>query len=324
MTMTPEQAAWFADTFAKLVTNIEQAIVGKPHVVRLALTCLLSEGHLLLEDVPGTGKTSLAKAIANTVQGSHSRIQFTPDLLPSDVTGVTIYDQRNGQFEFHKGPIFATIALADEINRASPKTQSALLEVMEEGRVTVDGTTYPVGSPFMVIATQNPIEQAGTYRLPEAQLDRFLMKTSIGYPDHETTVRLLSEASIRNRSAQVTPIITAKAVADMAALAASVHVDPAVLAYVSRIADETRPDRNPQVKLGVSVRGCLAYVRAAKTWAAANGRNYVLPDDIKELAMPILSHRMLLDPEAEFAGLTVSSVISRVMADLKPPAERAA
>ena len=199
--MTPEQALWFADTFSKLVHNVEQAIVGKQHTIRLALTTLLSDGHLLLEDVPGTGKTMLAKAIANTVQGSHNRIQFTPDLLPSDVTGVTIYDQRTGRFDFHKGPIFATIVLADEINRASPKTQSALLEVMEESRVTVDGESHPVGAPFMVIATQNPIEQAGTYRLPEAQLDRFMMKTTLGYPDHESTVSLLADAATRNRAA---------------------------------------------------------------------------------------------------------------------------
>jgi MoxR-like ATPase len=195
--VTSEQANWFARAFGTLVTNVEQAVLGKQHTIRLALTCLVSEGHLLLEDYPGTGKTSLAKAIANSVQGTHSRIQFTPDLLPSDVTGVTIYDQRNGQFAFHGGPIFATIVLADEINRASPKTQSALLEVMEESRVTVDGTPHPVGRPFMVIATQNPIEQAGTYRLPEAQLDRFLMKTSLGYPDHASTVALLASAATR-------------------------------------------------------------------------------------------------------------------------------
>jgi MoxR-like ATPase len=320
--MTPEQAHWFADTFGKLVGNVERAVVGKPHTIRLALTAMLSDGHLLLEDVPGTGKTSLAKAIANTVQGTQNRIQFTPDLLPSDVTGVTIFDQRSGQFEFHKGPIFSTVVLADEINRASPKTQSALLEVMEEGCVTVDGVTHDVGAPFMVIATQNPIEQAGTYRLPEAQLDRFLMKTSLGYPDHENTVAILADAATRNRSANVGPLITAKAVSDMAALAATVHVDPSVLSYVTRIAEESR--RAPEVKLGLSVRGCLAYVRAAKTWAAANGRHFVVPDDVKELAEPILAHRVILTPEAEFAGSTVLGVLARILADVKPPSDRAA
>lgn len=320
--MTPEQARWFAETFGRLVANVEQAVVGKTRVIRLALTCLLSEGHLLLEDFPGTGKTSLAKSLANTLQGSSNRIQFTPDLLPSDVTGVTVYDQRVGKFEFHPGPIFATIVLADEINRASPKTQSALLEVMEEGRVTVDGVGRPVGRPFMVVATQNPIEQAGTYRLPEAQLDRFLMKTSLGYPDHESTVAILGDASVRDRAASVTPLITAKAAADMADLANQVYVDASVLGYVSRLAEETRRARN--VKLGMSVRGCLAFVRVAKTWAAAEGRHYVVPDDIKDLAVPVLSHRLLLDAEAEFSGVAVEDVIAQVLAEVKPPVERAA
>jgi MoxR-like ATPase len=320
-TTTTEQAAWFAGTFERLVSNIEKAVVGKTHVVRLALTCLISEGHLLLEDVPGTGKTSLARAVANTVHGKQSRIQFTPDLLPSDVTGVTIYDQHAGSFRFHSGPIFATIVLADEINRASPKTQSALLEVMEEGRVTVDGVSHATGSPFMVIATQNPIEQAGTYRLPEAQLDRFLIKTSLGYPDHESTVRLLADASVRDRAATVGPLITNTGVNDMTTISDNVHVDPAILSYVSRLAQELRG--LPTVRLGPSVRGCLAYIRVAKTWAAAHSRPYVLPDDIKDLAHPVLSHRILLDPEAEFSGVTVESVLQEVLSRVQPPVDRA-
>jgi MoxR-like ATPase len=322
VTMTSEQTGWFARAFTTLVSNVEQAVIGKQHTVRLALTCMLSEGHLLLEDYPGTGKTSLAKAIANTVKGTQSRIQFTPDLLPSDVTGVTIYDQRTGEFDFRSGPIFATIVLADEINRASPKTQSALLEVMEEGHVTVDGNQHPVGQPFMIIATQNPIEQAGTYRLPEAQLDRFLMKTSLGYPDHDSTVALLADAATRDRAAALEPVITSNGVVQMAKVADGVHVDPSVLSYVSQLAHESRQMR--QVKLGLSVRGCLAFVRAAKTWAAADGRGYVVPDDIKELAVPILSHRLLLDAEAEFAGVTVNDVIGQLLAQVRPPTERAA
>ncbi|HEX7302653.1 MoxR family ATPase [Lentzea sp.] len=322
MTVSPDQARLFAQTFEQMVLNISRAISGKEHVIRLALTALLSDGHLLLEDYPGTGKTSLAKALANTVQGTSARIQFTPDLLPSDVTGVQIYDQQRGVFRFHPGPIFGSIVLADEINRASPKTQSALLEVMEEGRITVDGETHPVGSPFMVIATQNPVEQAGTYRLPEAQLDRFLMKTSIGYPDHNATVALLADAATRDRSANVPPAIAANAVAQLTALADHVHVDPVVLAYVSRIAEASRA--HPAVRLGVSVRGCLAYVRVAKTWALSQGRGHVVPDDIQELAHPVLGHRILLHPEAQFDGATVEKVVDSLFADIEPPVRRGA
>ena len=322
MTISLEQAAWFRQTFDQLTTNIEKAVLGKRHVVRLALTCLLSEGHMLLEDFPGTGKTMLARALANTVQGSHARIQFTPDLLPSDVTGVTVYDQHKGTFEFHPGPIFHTIVLADEINRASPKTQSALLEVMEEGRVTVDGQPHAVGRPFMVIATQNPIEQAGTYRLPEAQLDRFLMKSSVGYPDKAATIELLVNAKVRDRASLVTPVITSQTIAQMSELADDVYVDPAVLAYVSRLAEESR--RHPQVKLGLSARGCLAFVRTAKTWALADGRNHVIPDDIKTLSGPVLCHRLLLDAEAQFNGVTVEQIISQLLDDVAPPTERVA
>src|ERR1700722_7087294 len=203
--VTSEQANWFARAFGALVSNIEQAVLGKQHIVRLALTCLLSGGHLLLEDYPGTGKTSLAKAIAKTVHGMTGRIQFTPDLLPSDVTGMHIYDQEQRRFEFLPGPVFNSSVLADEINRASPKTQSALLQVMEEGQVTVDGATHEVGKPFMVIATQNPIEHAGTYPLPEAQLDRFLMKIELGYPDRASLITLLADAAQRDRAGTVKP-----------------------------------------------------------------------------------------------------------------------
>jgi MoxR-like ATPase len=322
MPVTQEQATWFADAFGKLVDNIDQAILGKRHVIRLVLTALLSDGHVLLEDYPGTGKTVLAKSLANTIDGTHSRIQFTPDLLPSDVTGVTIYDQSKGIFEFHKGPVFASIVLADEINRASPKTQSSLLEVMEEGVVTVDGVGYPVGSPFMVIATQNPIEQAGTYTLPEAQLDRFLIKTSLGYPDDATALSLLLDPSDRARANLVKPIIAASSISSMSQLVGDVHVESSVMEYVNAIVSATRS--RDEVTLGASMRGAMALARATKGWALSNGRSYVIPDDVRELAVPVLAHRVIVDPEAEFAGTTGVDVITRILAEIEPPAYRAA
>jgi MoxR-like ATPase len=322
MSMTPEQASWFADIFNRLVANVDQVLLGKTFVIRLSFTALLSEGHLLLEDFPGTGKTSLARAIAESVEGTSSRIQFTPDLLPGDITGVSVYDQKSASFEFHAGPIFANIVLADEINRASPKTQAALLEVMEEGQVTVDGVTHPAGVPFMVIATQNPIEQAGTYRLPEAQLDRFIMKASIGYPDHASTLRILEGAGVRAHETELAPIITADVVTEMAAIARTVHVDPTINDYVSRLVEATRSAT--EVRLGVSVRGALALIRTAKTLAAASGRHYVVPDDVKALAEPVLAHRLVLDPEAEFDGVTSSSIIAQILMETSPPSERQA
>ena len=322
MAMTPDQARWFSDTFASIVRNIERVILGKTEAIRLSVTCMLAEGHLLLEDFPGTGKTTLARSIAQTVQGNHSRIQFTPDLLPSDVTGVTIFDQKSSTFEFHQGPIFAAIVLADEINRASPKTQSALLEVMEEHRVTVDGVSYEVGTPFMVIATQNPIEQAGTYRLPEAQLDRFLMKTTLGYPDRQTSLRILTTGGSRPQSAALAPIITTAAIAEMSQLGQSVHVEPSVLDYIARLVEATRTAEH--VRLGVSIRGALAIARSARVWAASLGRHYVVPDDVKILAIPCLAHRILLDPESEFNGITATDVMVKIISEVLPPTERTA
>lgn len=319
MTVTPEQASWFEQTFETLVTNVTKAIIGKRRTVELAFTALISEGHLLLEDVPGTGKTSLARALGNTMNGTTSRIQFTPDLLPGDVTGITIYDQKQGEFEFHAGPVFANVVLADEINRASPKTQSALLEVMEEGQVTVDGVTRTVGVPFLVVATQNPIEQAGTYRLPEAQLDRFMMKTTLGYPDHAATIAIL-ESTASSRPV-VESVITPQQVLAMVDLARDVHVDPLIFDYVSRIIEATRTAK--EVRLGSSVRGAMALVRGARVWALARGRTFVTPDDVKALAEPILSHRLVLDPEAEFDGVTTQAVVGQIMLETQPPSEDA-
>ncbi|MFB8893410.1 AAA family ATPase [Microbacterium plantarum] len=318
MSITPEQTAWFQETFSTLVDNVEKVVLGKRHVIELAFTAMVSEGHLLLEDYPGTGKTSLARAMGQTVQGTSSRIQFTPDLLPGDVTGITVYDQSRGEFEFHQGPIFANVVLADEINRASPKTQSALLEVMEEGQVTVDGVSRRVGVPFLVVATQNPVEQAGTYRLPEAQLDRFLMKTTLGYPDHAATVRILEGAAETRR--EVSPVITPQGVVSMADIARGVYLDALVLDYIARLIEATR--LATEVRLGVSVRGAIALTKAAKTWAIAHGRSYVTPDDVKALAEPVLAHRLILDPEAEFDGVTAGAVIGQVLLDTVPPSQR--
>jgi MoxR-like ATPase len=253
--------------------------------------------------------------MSQTVQGISTRIQFTPDLLPGDVTGITVYDQKTGEFEFHSGPIFANVVLADEINRASPKTQSALLEAMEEGNVTVDGVTRSTGVPFLVIATQNPIEQAGTYRLPEAQLDRFMMKASLGYPDLAATIRILEgTADVRH---ELAPVITPQALVSMSDIARGVFVNPLVYDYIGRLVEATRRAR--QVRMGVSVRGARALTKTAKTWAVAHGRTFVTPDDVKALADQVLAHRMVLDPEAEFDGVTASAVIGQILLDVVPP-----
>ncbi|GAB3603723.1 AAA family ATPase [Microbacterium aureliae] len=320
MSITAEQATWFAGTFAQLADNVERALLGKRRVVELVLTAMLSEGHVLLEDVPGTGKTSLARAMAQSVRGTNTRIQFTPDLLPGDITGVSVYDQKQGVFEFHAGPVFANIVLADEINRASPKTQAALLEVMEEGRVTIDGVSRPVGVPFLVLATQNPVEQAGTYRLPEAQLDRFMMRTSLGYPDHAATVRILDGAAVA--TADLEAVISPQSLVGMADLAAQVYVDALVLDYIARLVDATRSA--DEVRLGVSIRGALALTRAVRTRAASQGRTFATPDDVKALAVAVLAHRLILHPEAEFDGVTPEAVIGQVLLDVEPPRRREA
>jgi MoxR-like ATPase len=238
------------------------------------------------------------------------------------VTGVTIYDQSKGKFAFHPGPVFSSVVLADEINRASPKTQSALLEVMEEGIVTVDGTPHAVPQPFMVIATQNPVEQAGTYKLPEAQLDRFLIKTSLGYPDREASIGLLLDAANRQRAAGIKAIIKPDALITMSNMASEVFVDPSIMEYINDVVTATRADKD--VALGVSMRGALALARAVKTWAIASGRAYVTPDDVRDLAVPVLAHRVIVDPESEFAGVTAEQIIERVLVDIAPPAYRAA
>ena len=318
MPISTEDATRFAQTFAGLVDGVSVALLDKVPTIRLALTTMLAGGHLLLEDAPGTGKTALARAMAAVISGSHSRIQFTPDLLPSDITGVTIYDQKTGTWDFHAGPIFSSIVLADEINRASPKTQSALLEVMEESQVTVGGTTYPAPRPFMVMATQNPVEQAGTYPLPEAQLDRFLMRTSVGYPSRTAMIEVLDGAAAPDRSRLVKPLLSAEQVTALASLAAGNHTDRAVLDYVAALAEATRDDESSL--LGVSTRGTIGMVRCARVWAAAQGRNFVLPDDVKALAGPVWVHRVVVDPDAAFSGATAQGVIARALTTVPAPA----
>jgi MoxR-like ATPase len=306
-----------AEQVGQLERHIGTVVEGKPTIVRLALVCLLAEGHVLLEDVPGVGKTLLAKAVGRSIACSVRRVQFTPDLLPSDVTGVTVYNQERGDFEFKPGAIFANILLGDEINRAGPKTQSALLEAMEERTVTVDGTTYELGTPFMVIATQNPIELEGTYPLPEAQRDRFLMRLSIGYPSAQAELEVLEVHGRGDRMTSLEAVTDAQSVAELIEICKSVHAAPALQRYIVDFVRATRD--HAAVELGGSPRASLALLRASRALAAVNGRDYVVPDDVKQLAQPVLTHRLILTPEAQMRELTPEAIIDELLDSVPIP-----
>ncbi len=304
----------------RIQDNIAMVVEGKPGIVRLALVALLSEGHVLIEDVPGVGKTLLAKALGRSIACSVRRVQFTPDLLPSDITGVTVYNQEHGDFEFKPGAVFANIVLGDEINRAGPKTQAALLEAMEERTVTVDGTSYELGVPFMVIATQNPIELEGTYPLPEAQRDRFLMRLSVGYPSVEAELEVLDVHGSGDRLAQLQPVADAQEVAALIEACKAVHVADGLKRYIVELVRATR--NHPAVELGASPRASLGLLRAARALAAASGRDYVVPDDVKALVQPVLAHRLILSSEAHLAHRSAADVLDELVASVPVPRAR--
>ena len=317
MTAVESQAPTsFADLFGAITANIERVVQGKPEVVELALICLLAEGHLLIEDVPGVGKTSLAKAMAASVDASWKRLQFTPDLLPSDVLGVTIWNRGKDAFEFRPGPVFANIVLADEINRASPKTQAALLEAMEERQVTIDGSTYPLRAPFVVMATQNPVEHEGTFPLPESQLDRFLMRLSIGYPGRQAELEIL-ETHGGSTKVDIVPVVTGAQIRGMIEAVKAVHIAPPLKLYLVELAHATRS--HSAIALGMSPRATLSLQKAAKARAAAAGRNYATPDDVKAMAEPVLAHRLLMAPDAQLQGITPGKVLDEIMAMVPVP-----
>jgi len=308
-----------ADSFAGIAANVETVLEGKSEVVRLALVALLAEGHLLIEDVPGVGKTLLAKAIGRSIACSVRRVQFTPDLLPSDITGVTVYNQEHGDFEFKPGAVFANIVLGDEINRAGPKTQSALLESMEERTVSVDGTTHELGVPFMVIATQNPIELEGTYPLPEAQRDRFMMRLSIGYPGVEAEMEVLEVHGRGDRVASLQPVADAQEIAALVETVKGLHAAQPLRRYIVDLVRATRT--HAAVELGGSPRACLALLRASRAYAAAQGRDFVIPDDVKTLVQPLLAHRLILTPEAQMSDQHPADVLDELLESVPIPAE---
>jgi MoxR-like ATPase len=321
---TGERQGADLDTLAQVAgrvrASIEKVIEGKPEVARLALVVLLAEGHLLIEDVPGVGKTMLSKALARSIDCSVRRIQFTPDLLPSDVIGVSVFNQDSREFEFRPGGIFANIVVGDEINRASPKTQSALLECMEERQVTVDGSTYHLESPFMVIATQNPIEMEGTYALPEAQRDRFMARVSMGYPVEAAEIAMLSSHTRRNPLEDLAPVAHAAEIRKLIQIVGQVYVAEAVQRYAVAISTATR--KSPELVLGASPRATLHLVRAAKAAAAMAGRDYVIPDDVADLAGQVLSHRLLPTVEASMSGRSVEATLKQIIAGVPMPESR--
>lgn len=320
-TLAPPQSASISELVhaaSRIARSVESVIEGKSEVIRTALIVLLAEGHLLIEDVPGVGKTMLAKTLAKSLDCSVRRIQFTPDLLPGDVTGVSVFNQDTRGFEFRPGAVFANIVLGDEINRASPKTQSALLECMEERQVTVDGITYHLSPPFMVIATQNPVEMEGTYPLPEAQRDRFMARVSMGYPDQVAEMAMLADHAATSPLDLITPVADAAQVAQLVDVVRTIYVAPSIRQYAVDLANATRAHRD--IRLGVSPRATLHLVRAAKASAALDDRDHVLPDDLQRLASSVLAHRLILTADAQIAGRSPENLVAEVVGRIAVPA----